>query len=97
MGSYTGATGRDEDMAVEQSVLPVQHREAVLKLAHKIPLAGHMGKKRMALWILQRFYRPNLFRDVARILPYVCRVPESSSREDSESPDDPTPSHWRTI
>lgn len=57
--------GRDgEDMAVDQLVLPVQCRKSVLKVAHEIPFAGHMGRKKTAERILQRFYWPSLFRDV---------------------------------
>ena len=33
-----------EDMAVTQLVLPLQCRQTVFKLAHKIPLAGHLGR-----------------------------------------------------
>ena len=51
-------------MTVDQLVLPVQCRKSVLKLAHEIPLAGHMGWKKTAQRILQRFYWPSLFRDV---------------------------------
>ena len=34
----------EEEMVVEQLVLPVRCREVVVKLAHEIPLAGHLGK-----------------------------------------------------
>ena len=36
----------------------------MLELAHSIPLAGHLGKKKTAQGILQRFYWPTLFKDV---------------------------------
>ena len=49
---------------VEQLVLPQQCRRAVLELAHSIPLAGHLGKKKTAQRLLQRFYWPTLFKDV---------------------------------
>ena len=52
-------------LAVEQLVLPVQCRKAVLEVAHKIPMAGHMGKTRTARRFLQRFYWPTLYKDVA--------------------------------
>lgn len=52
--------GRDkEDMAVEQLVLPRACRGTVMGLAHSIPLAGHLGKKKTTERILQRFYWPN--------------------------------------
>lgn len=49
---------------IEQLVLPLQCRKAVLKLAHEIPRAGHMGRRKTAQRILQRFYWPCLFKDV---------------------------------
>ena len=57
--------GRDEDIAIEQLVLPTPCRKTVLQLAHELPLAGHMGKKKTAEQILQHFYWPSLFQDVA--------------------------------
>ena len=44
-------------------VLPSSCRKAVLQLAHAIPLAGHMGRKKTSERILQRFYWPNVFKD----------------------------------
>ena len=52
-------------MAVEQLVLPVKYRKEVLQLAHSIPLSGHLGKEKTARCILQRFYWPTLYQDVA--------------------------------
>ena len=46
-------------------VLPNQCREAVLRLAHEIPLSGHLGKKKTVERVLRRFYWPTLHRDVA--------------------------------
>ena len=56
--------GAGEDRGVEQLVLPQQCRESVLRLAHSIPLAGHLGKRKTADRILQRFYWPTLFKEV---------------------------------
>ena len=58
---------------VEQLVLPTQCRKTVLKMAHTIPFAGHMGRDKTARRIQQRFYWPTLFRDVA---DYCRRCPE---------------------
>ena len=49
---------------MEQLVLPQHCCRAVFELAHSIPLAGHLGKKKAAQWLLQRFYWPTLFKDV---------------------------------
>ena len=46
-------------------VLPLQCRQAVLRLAHGIPLAGHLGRNKTAARILQRFYWPSVLQDVA--------------------------------
>ena len=54
-----------EELGIEQLIISKQHREAVLRLAHEIPLAGHLGKKKTVERILQRFYWPTLYRDVA--------------------------------
>ena len=59
-----GGSG-DPDTEVEQLVLPVQCRKTVLQLAHQIPLAGHLGRQKTAQRILQDFYWPSLFKDVA--------------------------------
>jgi hypothetical protein len=54
-----------EGLAIEQLVLPVLVRRTVMTVAHEIPLAGHMGKKRTVQRVLQRFYWPSVYRDVA--------------------------------
>ena len=41
---YVPPGSSDEDDEVEQLVLPVGCREAALRLAHSIPLAGHLGR-----------------------------------------------------
>ena len=57
--------GADSDAHnVEQLILPTQLRPAVLKLAHDIPMAGHLGKKKTAGRILDRFYWPGVYHDV---------------------------------
>lgn len=52
--------GRDKEMQVEQLVLPNGRRRAVPDVAHKTPLAGHMGKDRKSQRILKTFYWPIL-------------------------------------
>lgn len=69
--------GRDtEEMTAEQLVLPLQCRKTVLKIAHEIPLAGHLGQNKTAQRILQRFYWPTLYRDIADF----CRSCTSSQK-----------------
>ena len=64
---------------MEQLVLPKKCREDVLKIAHDIPLAGHMGKEKTARRILQRFYWPTLYVDVAKFCK-ACMVCQKFSR-----------------
>ena len=52
-------------MMVEQLVLLSVCRSTILSLAHSIPLAGHLGRKKIGDRVLQRFYWPTLFQDVA--------------------------------
>ena len=48
----------------EQLVHPRVRRRKVLELAHRRPLAGHLGRLKTARRILRNFYWPTLFRDV---------------------------------
>jgi len=66
-------------MAVEQLVLPLQCRKIVLKLAHEIPLSGHLGKEKTSRRVLQRFYWPTLYRDVSEFCK-TCGVCQKASR-----------------
>ena len=58
--------GRSSTFQVEQSVLPKRCRDIVLKLAHDVPLASHLGKEKTGRRLLRRFYWPTLFKDVAQ-------------------------------
>lgn len=46
-------------------VVPFRCRKELLKLAHTTPFAGHLGKTKTTQRLLQRFYWPGIFRDVA--------------------------------
>ena len=46
-------------------VLPRHCRGTVLKLAHDVPLGGHLGREKTGRCLLRRFYWPTLFKDVA--------------------------------
>jgi len=41
-------------MEVEQLVLPKSCRSIVLKVAHSIPLGGHLGRNKTTDWIQQQ-------------------------------------------
>ena len=49
----------------EQIILPRSCRKAVLQLAHSVPTAGHLGRKKTIERIVRRFYWPTLYKDVA--------------------------------
>ena len=49
----------------QQLVLPQQCRLPVLRLAHDVPMAGHMGITRTKDRLLQRYYWPGIFSDTA--------------------------------
>ncbi len=49
-------------------MLLLKYRPEVLKLAHKPPFAGHLGRDKTVNWISQRFYWPTMFADVQRVV-----------------------------
>ena len=59
-----------DEMSVEQLVLPRHCRESVMKIAHSVPMAGHLGRDKTVQRMLQRFYCPSVHQDVARF----CRA-----------------------
>ena len=61
---------------MEHLVLPLQCRSTVLKLAHDIPAAGHLGINRTKDRVVQRYYWPGVFRDVTN----HCRTCEVCQR-----------------
>ena len=58
---------------ITQLVLPMQLCPVVLKLAHDIPLAGHLSRKKTTDRIIQRFYWPGVFWDIQN-LHWVSKV-----------------------
>ena len=76
---------------VEQLVLPVRCREVVVKLAHEIPLAGHLGKDKTAKGILQRFYWPTLHKDAAEFCRSCERCQKSARCRAPKAPLVPLP------
>ena len=78
-------------MAVEQLVLPVKCRKEVLQLAHSIPLSGHLGKEKTARRILQYFYWPTLYQDVAEYCRPVNTVRRHPLQKGRRAPMIPLP------
>ena len=54
----------EEATYILQLVLPKQYRKKVLEVAHDIPLAGHLGRKKTLNRILQRLFWPGITNDV---------------------------------
>ena len=75
-----GRWNQQEGMESDQVVLPREYRQMVLHLAHTIPAAGHLGRKKTAQRVLRRFYWPNLRRDVADYCR-SCQECQKSSRQ----------------
>ena len=58
---------------VEQLLLPKPYHQVVCKLAHSIPIAGHLGRDKTISRTTHQFYWPTVFRDVDE---YCQRCPE---------------------
>ena len=54
--------------------------QTVLELAHEIPMAGHLGKEKTSRRILQRFYWPTLYKDVASFCRSCEQCQQSAKR-----------------
>ena len=76
----------DEAMTTEQLVLPTQCHMPVLRLAHDIPLAGHLGKSKTSQHILQRFFWPSLHRDVTQYCRTCTECQKASPRRVKRAP-----------
>lgn len=76
---------------LEQLVLPKLCRTLAMKVAHSIPLAGHMGRDKTARRLYARFYWPTLFRDVAEYCRTCPECQHSSSRNRVRVPLIPLP------
>ena len=61
----------------EQLVLPRRCRSLVLRLAHDIPFAGHLGVTKTKDRIMQRYYWPGIFSDIAKYCR-TCQVCQKS-------------------
>ena len=84
--------GSDDDAhSIDQLVLLTPLHPAVLKLAHDIPMAGHLGCKKTTDRILQRFYWPGVFRDVQDHCRNCTQCQKSSTRVVKKAPLVPLP------
>lgn len=72
----------DDVRATEQLVLPTQCRPLVLRLAHDVPMAGHLGVTKTKDRILQHYYWPGIFGDVTK----YCRTCEVCQQSRGKRP-----------
>ena len=76
------ASGPDDVRSSDQLVLPHRCRQLVLRLAHDVPMAGHLGVTKMKDRILLRYYWPGIFKEVAD----YCRSCEVCQRSHLKKP-----------
>ena len=62
----------------EQLVLLAPCRSVVLRLAHEVPMAGHLGVTKTKDRVLQKYYWPGIFKDVAQYC-WTCEVCQRST------------------
>ncbi|XP_075785301.1 uncharacterized protein LOC142829504 [Pelodiscus sinensis] len=69
-----------------QILVPGCHRRAVLRLAHDIPAAGHMGTEKTLARVLSRFFWPGVYQEVR---DYCQSCPNCQLASDSGVPKAP--------
>ena len=85
------SSGDMEAEEVEQLVLPKACRQAVIKLAHSIPLAEHLGKKKTLSRVQKRFYWPGIYHDVSTYCKSCEECQKTSPRDIKKTPLIPLP------
>ena len=76
--------GRPSDKC-DQIVLPPSYRAEVLRLAHDVPMAGHLGRERTLTRLRRRFWWPGIVADVTE----YCRTCEECQRHSPRPPKSP--------
>ena len=76
---------------MEQLVLPKACRDPVLQMAHAIPMAGHLGRKKTTERVLQRFFWPGVSKDVAEYCKNCPSCQKASSKRVAPAPLIPLP------
>ncbi|XP_077869382.1 uncharacterized protein LOC144360596 [Saccoglossus kowalevskii] len=69
-----------EAAEVTQLVVPLKCRGESLRIAHDIPLAGHLGIEKTKQRVLQHFYWPGIFSDVAHYCRTCAECQKSAKR-----------------
>jgi len=63
----------------------------MLKLAHEVPLSGHLGKEKTSRRVLQWFYWPTLYRDVSKLCKMCDTCQKASWYKGKQAPLIPLP------
>ena len=74
----------------EQIVLPQQYRPTVLKLAHDVSMAGHLGRERTLTRVRRRFWWPGVAQDVAEYCR-TCSECQKTAKKSTKVPLIPMP------
>ena len=76
-----------------QLVLPKSYRNEVLNVAHEKPLGGHFGARKTRKKILQQFFWPGIWKDIAEFCTtcHVCQVTGKPSHDAPPAPLHPIP------
>ena len=83
--------GKDESETVIQLVLPKDCRQKALELAHSIPLAGHLGRKKTFSRLSQRFYWPSMHQHVVEFCRRCGTCQKFNKRKPARVPMVPLP------
>lgn len=78
---------------VDQVVLPKSFRPEVLRLAHEIPMAGHLGIRKTKAKVLCHFYWPSLHKDVVSFCRsrHACQIVGKPNQNIPRAPLSPVP------
>ena len=74
-------------------MLPKSYRNEVLNVAHEKPLGGHFGVRKTRKKILQQFFQPGIWKDIAEFCKtcHVCQVIGKPSHDAPPAPLHPIP------
>ena len=85
---------KDDWCETHQIVVPDRYRKDILRIAHDLPYAGHMGVTKTYRRILPYFYWPGLHRDVANYCRtcHTCQLIGKPNQKVPVAPLHPIPS-----
>ena len=72
---------KDKNQEITQLVTPQRYRTQILRQAHDLSLAGHMGRKKTKLRIQAGFYWPGMDKDITNYVQScsVCRCKDKTA------------------